>query len=326
MTVQCSVVLPAYNESAGLIPLVDRIVETLGPSQWSFEVILVNDGSGDDTWSVIRQLAEKYSQVKGISFPRNFGHQLALHAGIKHSSGETIALMDSDGQDPPELLPRMFQLIEAGHDVVNCVRRGRKENWVKRLCYYLFYRFYNFLVPFEIAKDSGDFCAMNRRTRDILSNTTQHTPFLRGLRSWAGGKQVDLPYERDARFSGQPKYRFRHLFLLALNGITSFSKIPLRISIMVGLAFSALSLFYAVLVVYLKLFTDVLEGYTGWASLAFLVSFLGGAILTVLGIIGEYLGYIFEAVRGIPPFLISETIGFGEAAVTPEKKVSPHAE
>jgi dolichol-phosphate mannosyltransferase len=301
----------------GLIPIVEKIVENLNGKNRSYEIILVDDGSADDTWSVIQRLAEKHPGVKGISFPRNFGHQLALHAGVKHSSGEMVALMDSDGQDPPGLLPIMFELIEEGHDVVNCVRKDRKENWVKRLCYYTFYRFYNLLVPFKVTLDSGDFCAMNRRTADILSNSTPHTPFLRGLRSWAGGKQIDLPYKRDARFSGQPKYRFRHLFLLALNGIASFSKIPLRISIIVGLLFSALSLLYAMLVVYLKLFTDVLEGLAGWATLAFLISFLGGAILTVLGIIGEYLGYIFEAVRGIPPFLVSETVGF-------EEDVPPH--
>jgi dolichol-phosphate mannosyltransferase len=315
MTVDYSVVLPAYNESVGLIPLVDRIVAALSPLGKSYEIILVNDGSGDDTWEVIRGLAARHPQVKGLCFPRNFGHQLALHAGIKHSSGRCLALMDSDGQDPPELLPRMFELIEEGRDVVNCVRRERKENLLKRSCYYWFYRLYNYFVPFEVTKDSGDFCAMNRRTADILANTTQHNPFLRGLRSWTGGNQIDLPYERDARFSGQPKYRFRHLFLLALNGITSFSKIPLRLSIVVGLLISFSSLCYAILVVYLKLFTSVLEGLTGWATLAFLVSFLGGAILTVLGIIGEYLGTIFEAVRGVPPFLVSETIGFED---TPE--------
>lgn len=315
MSLECSVILPAYNEGQGLVPLVERLAEVLEDSGRTFEILLVDDGSKDDTWEIINELSCRHPQVRALRFARNFGHQLAVHAGVKASRGEMISIMDSDGQDPPELLPKIFDLLDEGHDVVCCVRTDRKESGLIKLCYFLFYRLYSRLVPFAISLDSGDFCGMNRRTADIVARIDQHTPFIRGLRSWAGGSQIELPYERLARQSGTTKYGILKLFLLAMNGITAFSKVPLRMSIIAGLIISFGSVLYAVSVVVLKILTGYPEDSLGWASLATLIAFLGGAQLTALGIMGEYLGHIFDAVLGIPPFRVVEQIGFDDDTV-----------
>lgn len=311
---QCSVILPAYNEGKGLIPIVEAVVDVLDQARYTFEVILVDDGSQDDTWQVMQQCRERYTQVKGLRFSRNFGHQLAVHAGIKASSGEMVVVMDSDGQDPPELLPKIFALLDEGHDVVNCVRQKRKESGILKLCYYIFYRIYSRLVPFEISLDCGDFSGMNRKTADIIAGVSQHTPFIRGIRGWTGGSQVNLVYERSARQSGISKYSFRRLVLLAITGITAFSKVPLRIASIAGVTISIASLTYAAVIIVQKLLTGY-PALSGWTSLAVLISFLGGMHLTVLGIIGEYLGHIFDAVRGMPPFYIAERLGFDTKSI-----------
>lgn len=312
MKPECSIVLPAFNESEGLVPIVEEIAKTLKKTNNTFEIIIVDDGSSDDTWAVISKLQSKHPEVKALRFARNFGHQLAVHAGIKATTGSMIAIMDSDGQDPADLLPEMFNKIKnEGYDVVNCVRKKRKESALKRACYFLFYRIYNKLVPFDMPLDSGDFSACSRKVADIVSGISQHTPFIRGMRAWAGGKQFDLEYERQSRQSGEPKYGFYKLLMLALDGITSFSKVPLRISIVLGLTISTLSIVYVMWVLCEK-FLGLLDPSTprGWTTLVCLTSFLGGIILTVLGIIGEYLGHIFDAVRGMPAYRIADQIGF----------------
>ena len=318
--IERSIVLPAFNEEEGLSGVVHEIAAVLRESGKSFEIIVVDDGSADRTWQVIGELAAKHPEIRAIRFARNFGHQLAVHAGIKSSTGGMVAIMDSDGQDPPGLLPEMFELLSQGNDVVNCIRKQRKESIPLRLCYFLFYRLYRRLVPFKIPLDSGDFSAMNRRTADLVASVVQHNPFVRGIRGWAGGRQVDLAYERPCRQAGTTKYGLSRLLLLALSGVTAFSRAPLRLSILLGLAISILSVVYAVFVVAAKLLTGYPEGYAGWASLAFLVSFLGGANLTVMGIIGEYLGHVYDAVRGMPPFHVTETIGFPAAPAAPRER------
>jgi glycosyltransferase involved in cell wall biosynthesis len=315
MKLDCTIVMPAYNEGDDLTPIVEQVVDVMTKTSYEFEIVLIDDGSSDNTWAVLDALREKHTQVKALHFARNFGHQLAVHAGIKAAAGDMVAVMDSDGQDPPSLLPEMFDKIKNdGYDVVNCIRKKRKESTLKRFCYYTFYRLYSRLVPFEMQLDSGDFSAMNRDVADTIASVSQHTPFIRGIRSWAGGKHFNLEYEREARHAGTSKYSVVKLFLLALDGITSFSKVPLRLSIVIGTIVSMASIFYAIFIVIAKLTT----GYPGtpekmgWASLAFLTAFLGGMILTVLGIIGEYLGHIFDAVRGMPPYLVDKKIGFEE--------------
>jgi glycosyltransferase involved in cell wall biosynthesis len=313
MKPEYSVVLPAYNECEGLETVVEEIVNELREDRCVFEIVIIDDGSNDGTWEIINELRKKHYQIKGLRFARNFGHQLAVHAGIKATSGNFIAIMDSDGQDPADLLPVMFKKLKTeGYDVVNCVRKQRKESSFKRACYFAFYRIYKHLVPFELPLDSGDFSACNRKVADIISSVSQHTPFIRGMRAWAGGKQCKLEYEREARQTGITKYSMGKLMTLALDGITSFSKIPLRISIILGISISGLSIVFVTWVLLQKVFGLDPATPRGWASLACLVSFLGGIILTVLGIIGEYIAHIFDAVRGMPPYRISEQLGFDQ--------------
>lgn len=313
MNPQYSVVMPAYNEEQGLSDMVQRTVQVLQATGRPFEIILVDDGSRDRTWKIIQELKDRHPGIKGLRFARNFGHQLAVHAGIKETTGQVVAIMDSDGQDPPDLLPAMFAKIEnEQYEVVSGVRRKRKESVFKRFFYFLFYRVYRQLVPFELQVDSGDFSAMNRSVVDIIAGISQHAPFIRGMRSWVGGRQCSLEYDRPARMAGHTKYSFVKLVMLAVDGITSFSKAPLRLSVILGIVVSIASLLYAAYVIIAKLaFNYPSEPEKmGWASLAVLIAFLGGMILTVLGIIGEYLGHIFDAVRGVPPYRIADRQGF----------------
>lgn len=322
--VSVSIVLPAFNEEEGLGQVVGEIASECDSLNRAYEIVVVDDGSVDSTWDVIRDLSNGNPSIKGLRFARNFGHQLAVHAGIKATTGQSVIVMDSDGQDPPDLIPKLVELLESGHDVVNCIRKKRKESALKRFAYFAFYRFYRKLVPFEIPVDSGDFSAMNRRTADLISSVNQHTPFIRGIRSWSGGSQIDYEYERHARQTGETKYSIRKLFLLAASGITAFSKLPLRLSIIAGLTVSMASIVYAMVVVALKLLIGYPED-AGWSSLATLVAFLGGAQLTVLGIIGEYLGHVFDSVRSMPAFFERERVGFADdssLAVVPDPPVS----
>lgn len=308
--IQYSIVLPVFNEDEGLFSVVEEVVTVMRREACSFEVIIVDDGSTDGTWAVINQCCTLFTNVKAIRFSRNFGHQLAVCAGIQRSSGNAVAVMDSDGQDPPEMLPEMFAALTQGYDVVNGIRRKRKESIWKRILYRVFYRIYRRFVPFEIALDSGDFSAINRKTADVIASVRQHSPFIRGIRNWVGGNQYNLPYERKGRQVGVSKYSLAKLFSLALTGITAFSKIPLRLSIVVGFLISFTSLAYACIVVGAKLFLGYPQAYPGWASLAFLVAFLGGMQLVVLGIIGEYIGHIYDAVKGLPPVVVKEEVNF----------------
>ena len=307
-TPECSVVLPAFNEASGIAELVHSLDQILTGHQISFEIVIVDDGSTDATWQQIQRCAQG-SKVKALRLARNFGQQIAIYAGIRATRGDVVVVMDVDGQDPPSLLPQMIDHIRDGYDVVNAVRAGRKEPLLKRACYRLFYRCFRWMAPFPIALDSGDFSAVSRSVADTLCSGEQHHPFYRGLRSWVGGRQLNLPYERHERKHGESKYSLSGLFLLGVEGITGFSKAPLRVCAVLGAAIAALSLTYTVVIVAMKLSLGYPD-YAGWASLASLIAFLGGVQLMVLGVLGEYLGHVFDAVKGIPSYAIREREGF----------------
>ena len=216
-----------------------------------------------------------------------------------------IAILDADGQDPPDLLPVMFMYLNEGYDVVNCIRKKRKENLVYRFLYFMFYRIYSYLVPFEIPLDSGDFSAMKRHIVDHIARVKQRSPFIRGIRSYCGGKKFLLEYERNSRISGKTKYSIYKLFLLAFNGITSFSKFPLRIIFITGFFISLMSLLYLFIIIILKILYNYPQS-AGWSSLASLITFFGGLQFIFLGIIGEYLGHVFDFSQCLPSFIVSE--------------------
>jgi dolichol-phosphate mannosyltransferase len=236
---------------------------------------------------------------------------VAVYAGIKYSIGNYIAVLDGDGQDPPEVLPDLFHKCESGYDVVYAVRLKRKENILKRAAYAVFYRFYKLIVPFEVPLDSGDFSVFSRSVGDFIAQRNEKHPFIRGLRSWHGGKQCAFEYERQKRISGNTKYTLFKLFLLALNASITFSKIPLRFISTLGIVISILAFWGGILILVMKYTIGI--NLIGWASTAFLIMFFGGLNLFVLGIIGEYIGDIFDEVKNRPTFLVDERQGFMDA-------------
>ncbi len=302
-----SVILPVFNEESCLEDILRRVLHSLDSLQEPYEIICIDDGSTDSSWDIIQSLHKEFPHIKGIKFLRNFGHQNAFYAGIKYCTGEYIALLDADGQDPPEILPQFFAKCREGYDVVYAIREKRKEIIFKRVCYALFYRFYKFIVPFNVPINSGDFSVFNRNVADFLCSLYEKEPFLRGLRSWYGGKQIGIQYERHKRLAGKPKYTLTKLILLAINASITFSKIPLRFISVTGILLSLLSIVCGIYLVLREMLTgaDIL----GWSSTSTLIVFFGGLQLFVLGIIGEYIGNIFDEVKNRPHFLIDQSLG-----------------
>jgi len=308
--VHYSIILPIHNEEGCLADMMARILKTMSDLGNNFEVLCVDDGSTDSSWEIINEFHQKNASVKGIQFLRNFGHQAAIHAGIKNCSGDYVAILDADGQDPPEILPDMFKKCAEGYDVVCAVRKNRKENLLKRIAYKYFYIFYKRIVPFTVPLNSGDFGVFNKDVAQFLKSLSEKTPFIRGLRSWYGGKQFDFAYDRQRRLAGSTKYKLKNLISLAINASISFSKIPLRIISILGIIISTLSFCAGLLIIVLKLTKNI--PIHGWTSTSVLIIFFGGINLFVLGIIGEYIGNIFDEVKGRPSFLIGQKIGFQE--------------
>ncbi|MHA4742552.1 glycosyltransferase family 2 protein [Dyadobacter sp. MSC1_007] len=306
-TPQISIVAPLYNESESFPLLVRRINALMDASPLTIEVVLIDDGSRDDTALKITQLALTDERYHGVFLSRNHGHQLALTAGISAARGtEALFVIDGDLQDPPELLPEFYKLMQEGNDVVYAVRKKRKENFVKRMGYHWFYRILRSISYVEIPLDSGDFALISRRVVDVLNKMPEESRYLRGMRSWIGFKQVGYEYERDARIAGESKYSFKQLFQLAYNGIFNFSEFPVKFMSRVGVAAILISLVYFVIVVVKKLFfAQVIEGFT---SLLFVIILFSGVQLLALGIIGEYVLRIFFQSKNRPLFIIKEEI------------------
>lgn len=298
-----SVVAPCYNEQEVLPEFYRRVSATCAKLNQSYEIVLVDDGSKDKTWAILRELAEGDSHVVAVNLARNHGHQLALSAGLSICSGDRIFILDADLQDPPELLPEMIAVMDQGVDVVYGQRRTRYGDALpKRIACSIFYRAMQQLSDHPIPLDAGDFRLISRRTLDVLISMPERHRFLRGMISWIGFRQEPFLYDRDSRFAGVTKYPLRKLIDLAVNGVTAFSTKPLRLAVHFGL----LSIIFAVL-----LFIYSIVGWLfypsapqGWASLMGAVSILGGIQLLVLGVIGEYLGRTYEQSKGRPLFIV----------------------
>jgi dolichol-phosphate mannosyltransferase len=305
-----SVVVPMYNEERNVAPLVERIVTLVErlPGSPSYEIVLVNDGSADGTLAAIRDEMRRRQRIVLVNLSRNFGHQLAATAGIEIASGEAVVLMDGDLQDPPELIEAFLAKWKEGYDVVYAVRRTRKgESAFKLLTARMFYRVIRRLTKVSIPVDTGDFRLMSRRVVEALRRSPERHRFLRGMVSWVGYNQTGVEYDRDERQSGTTKYPLAKMIRFAIDGITSFSDIPLRFASYFGFAVSAIAFLYAIYVIVAKLFRVNPLAYTpGWASTIVAVAFLGGVQLISLGILGEYLGRIYDQVKGRPLYLISD--------------------
>lgn len=313
-----TVVIPCYNEEAVLDALVERLSSAAAAWPCRWEVLLVDDGSTDGTWEKIQQIHQQDPRWKGIRLSRNFGHQLAVWTGFQHASGELVAILDADLQDPPELLGSFLQEWEQGYDVVYAVRAKRQEGFLKRLAYKSFYRILAFLAEVPIPLDSGDFCLMDRRVVQAMLQTREQEPFVRGLRAWVGFRQKGVPYERPPRAGGQPKYTLSKLVRLAFSGIFSFSTRPLRVATWFGLVVSLFSFLFGILTFVQRIFASELaklglEPVPGFATIVCAIFFLGGVQLICLGILGEYIGRIYENVKGRPHTILAETLGLADS-------------
>ncbi len=301
-----SIVVPLYNEEGSVRELTGRIATIMEnlPNRQPYELILVNDGSKDATMAVAR--AEMYARdnIVLVDLSRNFGHQLAATAGLDVAAGDAVILMDGDLQDPPELIAQFLEKWHEGYDVVYAVRRNRRgEGSFKLFSARLFYRLTRRLTKVTIPLDTGDFRLMSRRVVDALKKTRERHRFLRGLVSWVGFNQIGVEYDRDARFAGETKYPFSKMLTFAIDGITSFSEVPLRFASYLGFITSAFAFVYALVVLVLKF---AHRNYPGYTSTIVAILFLGGVQLIGIGILGEYIGRIYDEIKGRPLYFIAD--------------------
>ena len=306
-----SIVAPVYNEEAVLVELHRRVSQVMEPLGEPWELVLVNDGSRDLSAEVIAELHQKDPRVKGISFSRNFGFQVAVTAGLNHAQGEAVILTDADLQDPPEVYPKMIAKWREGYEVVYGVRASRVgETWFKLFTAKVFYRLIRRITKIDIPLDTGDFRLMDRRVVQAINNMPERNRFLRGMIPWVGFKQTGVEYERASRFAGESKFgSVRQMLPFALDAITSFSYLPLQLATYLGFLIAVISGLAILAVILIRLFGPE-NPLIGQATTLVSVLFLGGVQLISLGIIGEYLGRIYDEVKGRPLYLVDKKWGF----------------
>jgi dolichol-phosphate mannosyltransferase len=300
-----SVVIPVYNEEMNIGKLYQRLQNSLQPLNIDWEVVYINDGSKDRSSLVLQGLAETDHHVKYIDFSRNFGHQLAITAGIEHARGEWIVIMDGDGQDPPELLPDLLSKAQEGFEVVYARRRKRDgENFLKKFTARLFYRLLARITNIEIPVDTGDFRIIHRKIQRILSKMPEQHKYIRGQISWIGFNQTFLEYDREERMGGATKFTYRKMMRFALDGISSFSTWPLKVATITGFLVSAVAFVLIIYSLYQKFFGTTEPG---WTSLHISVLFLGGIQLIGIGMLGEYLGRVSDNVKNRPHYIVRDS-------------------
>ena len=308
MDPELSIVVPVFNEAGNIKKLYSELIPVLEELGVDWEVIFCDDGSNDTTWEIIDHLHKDDERIKGIRFSRNFGHQYALFAGMQHASGKAVITMDGDLQHPPELLPEMLERWRSGDKIVHTVRIYNKEqSFLKKLSSNYFYKLFTFLSGVEMEGGMADFRLLDRQVLDELLKFKEEGLFLRGLVHWVGYQSSKLDFQCGQRFSGKGKYNLKKMLKLAWTGITSFSIVPLRVSIVIGVLTSLLAFAEMLYAIYAKLFTDTVV--PGWASGVAVVSFLFGILFIMLGVLGEYIGRVLIESRGRPRFLISEYVG-----------------
>ncbi|MFY0644165.1 MAG: glycosyltransferase family 2 protein [Bacteroidia bacterium] len=301
-----SVVLPVYNEATGLRNFYQELKSSMDQMAQAYEVIMVNDGSTDESLHVIQDLVKTHVELKYINLSRNFGHQIAISAGIDFTKGDYVVLMDSDGQDPPEEIANLYKKAKEGFDVVYAQRISRgKEGWLKKLTAKGFYSVLNKITSVSIPMDVGDFRIMSNKVVKALRRMPEKQRYLRGQIAWLGFKQTSISYHRRSREEGETKYTYRKMFRLAMDGITSFSNWPLRLATISGFICAFIGF---ILILYTLYSRFVLEDYQpGWASLMITLVFIGGIQLIGIGVIGEYIGRINENVKNRPLYLIENS-------------------
>jgi len=304
-----SLVIPMYYEEEVAEECYDRVTKVLSSLQdYTYEIVFINDGSKDKTLEILEKIVEKDKQVKIVSFARNFGHQCAVTAGLQEVTGDAIVIIDADLQDPPELIPEMLKLWEAGNEVIYGKRKTRDgESKFKLLTAKMFYQTLNALSDVDIPKDTGDFRLVDKKVVDVINSLPEHNKFLRGLFSWVGFKQIPFEYERKERFAGKTKYPLKKMLKLASDGIISFSTKPLKIVGGLGI----LSMVISVLVLVYAILSFIFHWHNltaGWTSLMVTMTFLSGIILISLWMIGEYIARIYDEVKQRPQYIIDKKI------------------
>jgi len=303
-----SILVPVFNSHDLLEELLKAIDIERILWQWNLELVLVDDGSKDNSFEKINELTKIYPYIKGIRLSRNFGQQSTIKTGLGFCTGDYIGIIDDDLQDPPKLLHNFFDLLSQGYDVVYGIRRKRKENTILKICYNVFYRLLQKLSDTVIPLDSGDFCVMKKIVVDKMMLLEEKNPFLRGIRAWVGFKQIGLEYEREKRFSGDSGYTFLKLLKIAGDGIFSFSVFPIKAITLIGIAGFCLGFFYSLYTIYSYFFIG--NSVRGFTSLALLVIIFCSLILISLGIIGEYISRIYIESKNRPHAIIAEFINF----------------
>jgi dolichol-phosphate mannosyltransferase len=304
-----SVVVPCFNEEEVLRETQRRLLSALEPLDADIEIVYVDDGSRDCTAAILHALSAGDARVRVVRFARNFGHQTAVTAGIDHSRGDAVILIDADLQDPPEVIPRMVELWREGYQVVYGVRGHRPgETLLKRSTASVFYRMINLMSDVPIPLDTGDFRLLDRCVADVLRDMPERHRFIRGMVSWVGFRQCPVYYERNARFAGESKYPLGKMIRFALDGVTSFSTVPLRWATWAGLAAAGISLLGILYALITRLMTN--SWVPGWAAIFVAILFVGGVQLLSLGAIGEYVGRIYGEAKGRPLYIVAERLGF----------------
>ncbi|HEY3311658.1 MAG TPA: glycosyltransferase family 2 protein [Anaerolineales bacterium] len=305
MTITYSIIAPIFNEFENLPELYRRVKEVMDSTGETWELILVDDGSTDGSTGRIRELAEKDSLVQPVIFARNFGHQIAVTAGLDYSRGQAAVIIDADLQDPPEVILELAKKWKEGYEVVYAVRAERQgESWFKLFTASLFYRLIYRITDVKIPLDTGDFRLIDRKVVDVMNNMREKHRFLRGMGAWVGFKQIGVEYKREARHAGETKYPFNKMLKLALNAITGFSYFPLQVATYFGFTSAGIAIL-AIPVVVLERLTGS-QAFYGQATTLIAVLFFGGVQLISLGILGEYIGRIYDEVKGRPLYIVRD--------------------
>ncbi len=300
-----SIIVPVYNEIESLPLLYERVKNVMEATGESWELLLVDDGSIDGSTELIRELAARDAHVRPVIFARNFGHQLALTAGLDYSRGQAVVIIDADLQDPPEVIPELIAKWREGYEVVYAVRSEREgEGWFKRFTAAMFYRLIYSITDVKIPLDAGDFRLLDRQVVNVLNQMRERHRFPRAMSAWVGFRQTGIEYRRAARFAGETKYPFRKMFRLALDAITGFSYFPLQLATYMGFVSATLSILAIPVVIALRITGS--QAFFGQATTLIAVLFLGGVQLISLGILGEYIGRLYDEAKGRPLYIVRE--------------------
>jgi dolichol-phosphate mannosyltransferase len=314
-----SVVVPMYFEEEVAQECYNRLKSVMLQNDINYEFVFVNDGSTDRTMEILSEIAANDYRTKIVNFARNFGHQIAVTAGIAAAKGDAIVIIDADLQDPPEVIPELIAKWEEGYEVVYAKRKQRKgETWFKLLTAKYFYKFLNYMSDIDIPKDTGDFRIIDRKVADVFNQMTERNRFIRGMMSWVGFRQTYVEYERDERFAGETKYPLKKMIKFASDGIIAFSTKPLRIVMSIGLLSVLISIAVLLYTITVKIIGKDIQ--TGWASIMVAVTFFSGIQLLGLGIVGQYIARIYDESKNRPIYIVKETINVEEDETAQKKE------